>query len=472
MAQSYESYFSSDIQQLTTLYNRPQFSFVFLYGRQDTGRTRLVRDFCRGKRTLFFSARETSPARQLADFHREYLHALPSAKRPPLFSDWSQAFSFVAEQSSYHRLVLVLDEFHLMARQDQEFWDAFTHALHHEFQAGRVFLMVTASAHFARAAEEARLSDPGHPFHLVSARAALSSLPFYACSSRLSAFSPRDQILLYGVTGGLPSYLDRLRPDLSAGENILSLFFDSHSPLLSAPLPCLRQELREISTYNFLLELLACGDGRLADLAEEAGMGTNKCAKYLNTLIDMDVLRKEFPAAGEIKKKVRYVFADHMLRFWYRFVYPNISPILWGQGEHIYKEEIEPQLSSYLLPVFETVCGEYLERLAAAGQTPFPYRHTGSWWSGGTKREPFFRIPLVAMDSRHAVLGLCHWEKEAAGLSCLEHLTGPLPLFDGHTRYCCIFSASGFTDELVKAAGELGNVWLVDLEDMTSQTNF
>ncbi len=463
-----DSYFSSDIQQLNTLYSRPQFAFVFLYGRQDTGRTQLARDFCRGKRTLFFSARETSPERQLAAFHRECLRALAPAKRPTPFAEWSQAFAFVAEQSSNHRLVLVLDEFQLPARQDEAFFVAFASAVRHDFQAGRVFLIVTASAHFAREMEE-RSGDPENPFRHVSARAALSSLPFSACASRLAPFPPRDQILLYGVTGGLPSCLDRLRPEQSAQENILSLFFDSQSPLFSAPLHCLRQELREISTYNLLLEVLAQGDGKLADLAEKSKMGTNKCAKYLNTLIEMDVLRKEFPAVGERKKKVRYVFADHMLRFWYRFVYPNISAILWEQGPHIYNEEIKPHLASYLLPVFETVCGEYLERLADTGQTPFPYRHTGSWWTGGTKREPFFRIPLVAMGERHAVLGLCHWGEEEADLSCLEALTQPLPLFDGHARYCCLFSASGFTRELIKAAGAQEHVWLVDLEDMTTQ---
>ena len=52
------SRFSSDIQKLNTLYNRPQFSFVFLYGRYGTGKTQLVREFCKGKPALFFTAQE------------------------------------------------------------------------------------------------------------------------------------------------------------------------------------------------------------------------------------------------------------------------------------------------------------------------------------------------------------------------------------------------------------------------------
>lgn len=457
------SFFSSDIQKLNTLYNRPSFSFVFLYGRHGTGKTTLLRDFCQNKRTLFFSAQETVPEHQLFLFWQETIRFLQLKKQPAQFQDWAQAFSFVAEYSFTHRLVLVLDEFQTLAQQSPEFMQAFIAAVRHNFVAGKIFLIITSSS--PAYAQEVLLEEVREPFDAVTARAAIISIPFYSCQSRLAQYLPMDQMLLYGVTGGLPSYLNQLDPDRSATDNIIRMFFRYDSPLLADPLTLLRHELREISTYNQLLTIMASGCSRLADIADAADIGTNKCAKYLNALIALGVIRKEYPAWGELQKKVRYVFADHMLRFWYRFVYPNLSAILFGKGPEIFQETVRPQLGDYLTPVFETICAEYLENLASTGQTPFVYRHTGSWWTGGTKREPYFRIPLVAMDRTHIVLGSCHCAGTPANLDMLQGLQKHTEQFGTLQQYCCLFSTSGFSRELTAAAERAGNIWLIDLED-------
>lgn len=458
--------FASDIQKLNTLYNRLQFSFVFLYGRYDTGKTSLIREFCKNKRAVFFSAREIVPERQLRAFWSESLRCLAPQKKPEEFSSWEEAFSWVSSVSFSHRLVLVLDEFQNLAEHCPDFMDAFQKAVQHDFPSGKIFLIVTSSS-VAYARQLMRDTSPS-PFQAISARAFLTSVPFYTCQPYLAGYTPLEQLTMYGVTGGLPSYIKLLNRNYSARENILALFFKKGAPLLFEPLSYLHRELREISTYNFLLEIIASGQNRLADIATEASIGTNKCAKYLNTLIDLGILTKEFPAAGEIQKKVRYVFADHMLRFWYRFVYPNISSILFDRGEEIYEQYVAPGLNDYLLPVLESICTEYLERLADTGQTPFLYRHTGSWWCGGTKREPFFRIPLIAMDNEHTVLGICHSSSEPADLPYYEKLSQPLAPFGDKKRYICIFSTSGFTEELQKAAARAKNTWLIDLEDITA----
>lgn len=458
--------FASDLQTLNTLYNRLQFSFVFLYGRYDTGKTSLIREFCKNKKAVFFSAQETVPQRQLHSFWQEAIRCVAPRKEPAEFTDWYQAFSWISAVSFSHRLILILDEFQNLAEHCPDFMDAFQKAVQHDFPSGKVFLIVTSSSvSYARQLMQEPLPSP---FQAVSAKAFLTSVPFYTCQPYLAGYSPREQLIMYGVTGGLPSYIKLLNRNHSARENILALFFQKGAPLLFEPLTYLHRELREISTYNFLLEIIASGRSRLADIAAQASVGTNKCAKYLNTLIDLGIILKEFPAAGEVQKKVRYIFADHMLRFWYRFVYPNISSILFGQGEEIYEQQVLPCLDDYLLPVLETVCAEYLERLADTGQTPFLYRHTGSWWCGGTKREPFFRIPLVAMDNEHTVLGICHSGKEPAGIQYFRNLSQPLEPFGNKKRYLCIFSVSGFTEELRRAADDAKNTWLIDLEDITA----
>lgn len=459
-----DSFFTNDIKKLNTLYNRVQFSFIFLYGRYGTGKTSLIREFCRDKATLFFSAQETVPEGQLNAFYSQASLCLNPRKMPEAFEDWEQAFSFVSDYSFSRRLVVVLDEFQNLARSCPDFMGAFTQAVHHDFPAGRVFLIVSSSS--VGYAGELMEEPIREPFDAITARAFLDVLPFSACRSLFSDYTPKEQLLLYGVTGGFPSCAPRIQPKLSVRQNIQALFFSPDSPLLTAPLRALHRELREISTYHFLLEIIASGCTKLTDIAERASVGTNKCAKYLGVLISLGLIRKEFPATGESMKKVRYQFADHMTRFWYRFVGPNLSEILFGHGQQVYEQQVLPALDEYLLPVFEAVCAEYLERLAGSGQTPFVYKHTGAWWTGGTKREPFLRIPLVAANEEQAVLGICHSAAQPAGRELLERLLLPIDAFGKRKRYCCIFSTSGFTEELRLAARETGNVWLIDLDDI------
>ena len=72
------------------------------------------------------------------------------------------------------------------------------------------------------------------------------------------------------------------------------------------------------------------------------------------------------------------------------------------------------------------------------------------------------------MDESHTVLGICHSGAEPADLQCLQDLLRPLPPFEDKKRYCCIFSTSGFSKELEENASKAKNVWLIDLEDITS----
>ncbi len=458
------SFFANDIKKLNALYNRVQFSFIFLYGRYGTGKTSLIREFCRDRATLFYSAQETVPEGHLNAFHRQAALCLNSKKMPEAFTSWEQAFAYLSDYSFSRRLIIVLDEFQNLDRNCPGFMQAFTQAVHHDFQTGKVFLIVSSSS--VGYAGELMAEPIREPFDAITARAFLDVLPFSACRPYLSGYAPKEQLLLYGITGGFPFCTPQIQTKLSVRENILRLFFSPDAPMLTAPLDTLHRELREISTYNFLLEIIASGYTKLTDIAEKASVGTNKCAKYLGVLISLGLIRKEFPATGESLKKVRYQFADHMTRFWYRFVGPNLSEILFGRGRQVYEQQVLPSLDEYLLPVFESVCAEYLERLAGTGQTPFVYKHAGAWWTGGTKREPFLRIPLVAADEEQAVLGVCHSSAGPAGKELLDRLLMPLDAFGKLKRYCCIFSTSSFSEELRLAAREAGNVWLIDLEDI------
>jgi len=70
---------------------------------------------------------------------------------------------------------------------------------------------------------------------------------------------------------------------------------DKSSYLYEEPKFLLKQELREPSTYNSILELIATGSTKLNDIAVKLGTQTSIVAKYLKTLIDLKIIEKLIP---------------------------------------------------------------------------------------------------------------------------------------------------------------------------------
>src|SRR5436309_1477456 len=83
-----------------------------LFGRRRVGKTELLRQFCHGKRAVFFVADLGTETRALADFSRQVSNTLFG--RPDAigaFPSWDSALEFLSQQSTDQRIVVVFDEF-------------------------------------------------------------------------------------------------------------------------------------------------------------------------------------------------------------------------------------------------------------------------------------------------------------------------------------------------------------------------
>ena len=59
-----------ELAQLEKLYRRDGFQMAVVYGRRRVGKTTLINEFARNKRTLSFTALDQSDTNNLADFTR------------------------------------------------------------------------------------------------------------------------------------------------------------------------------------------------------------------------------------------------------------------------------------------------------------------------------------------------------------------------------------------------------------------
>jgi AAA+ ATPase superfamily predicted ATPase len=286
------------------------------------------------------------------------------------------------------------------------------------------------------------------------------SLPFFA------AFKPADKAALYGVTGGIPEYLNKINPRKNVRQNIIDLFLSPSGHFFEEPSNLIKQELREPSTYNVIIESIACGASRLNEIATKSKLESNKCAKYLSSLIALGLVKKEYPFGETTGKRVIYRLEDFMFRFWYRFVFPNLSAVTAGLGEAVYDHEVERRFNAYMGFIFEDICKQWLFEQAKKNALPFFIGAPGRWWGANPATRAQEEIDIMAARKNDALLAECKWSDSDTDVDVLNELRRKCELFHYKNVYLYIFAKKSFTRKLLAAARENETVRLVGLAEM------
>lgn len=111
-----------------------------------------------------------------------------------------------------------------------------------------------------------------------------------------------------------------------------------------------------------------------------AGVSDTTLGHYLKVLQELEFIERREPVLATAKSKSgRYFVQDHFLRFYYRFVVPQIGPIERGYQEAAAKKiyaELQPFLEESVLA---ELCREWVWATAIAGQLDFVPEFVGSY---------------------------------------------------------------------------------------------
>lgn len=182
--------------------------------------------------------------------------------------------------------------------------------------------------------------------------------------------------MIYGIVGGTPHYILQMNDNLSVEENIKNTFLNPNSYIFEEPNNLLKQEVREPAVYNAIISAIASGYSKLSDIANKVGEETGACSAYLKNLISLGIIKKETPITENSPRKTIYSIADNMFRFWYRFVPSNMSIIQYGMTDLAYRN-ITENLSTFMGPIFEEICKQYLWRINRKGKATVTFTELG-----------------------------------------------------------------------------------------------
>ena len=456
----------AELKKLNEMYHSNKYECAIIYGRRRIGKTTLIKEFIKDKKAVYYLAREADGAVNLTGFSNDvYAVTAKELRGNSFFSDWEKAFDYIYHVSGDERLILVIDEYPYLANGFRSISSILQAHIDNQFKDSQLFLILCGSS--MSFMENQVLGYKSPLYGRRTAQFKISAFGFFESLPFFDGFEKEDKVILYGITGGIPEYLIKINPQETVRENIIDLFLTTSGHLYEEPSNLLKQELREPAVYNGIIEAIAGGASRLNEIATKCGIESNKCAKYLKSLLSLGIVKKELPVTESASKKSIYLLDDMMFRFWYRFVFPNMSGIASGLGSAIYDFEVYENLSVYMGLVFEEICKQYLIEEAKNNVLPFLIGNIGRWWGNNPKEKRQEEIDIMTYRKDDAIFGECKWTNALVDIDVLNELQAKSELFPYKNKWLWLFAKRGFTDRLIKEANKHDNIRLVTFEEMT-----
>ena len=453
-----------ELEKLNEMYTGNQFEFAVIYGRRRVGKTTLINKFCEDKKSIYYMAIEGLEKDNLTNFTKSIFDVMLPGAAMPAFQTYEELFSYI-DTIAEERIIIAIDEYPYMAEGSRSISSILQAHIDHRWKESKLFLILCGSS--MSFMENQVLGYKSPLYGRRTAQFKIQPFTFFEAKAALKDFDSFSQVLLYGVTGGIPEYMSRINRSKSVDENIVNLFFESSGRLFEEPTNLMKQELRNFATYNSVVSAIASGASRMNDIATKVGEDSAACTNQIKTLMALGVVRKEFPSMeAETSRKTIYSLEDSMFIFWYRFVLPNISNIARGLGQQVYDSNVKPLLNDFLGLIFKRICIQYMYQKEVFEKAPFCYGTIGRWWGNNPHKRCQEEIDLVAGDKQNILLGECKWRNEKINIQVLRDLQEQAKLFHQENQWLYLFSKTGFTRDVIQEAEKNDHIILVKFDDM------
>ena len=453
-----------EMMTLQSEYERPGSSLVILYGRRRVGKTALISEFIKGKNALFFLASEESESQnrtafkeKAADFTGNELLRQFDAK------SWDILFQTIMQTPFQEKPIIVIDEFQYIGKSNPAFPSIFQRIWEEQLKDRSVMVILCGSLISIMESQTLSYSSPLYGRRTAQIR--LKQIPFRYYHEFFPDKSPRELVEYYSVTGGVPKYIELFSESDDIYHAIQKNILNRSGYLYDEPHFLLQQEVSEIGNYFSVIRAIAAGNSKLSAISTVLEVKSTSLTKYLKTLIDLDILEREVPVTEENPEKSKkglYKIKDNYLRFWFAFIYPNMSFIESGNSAIVLDKIRKSMVSGHTAFVYEDVCREQMWKLNANDAWSFHFSKIGRWWDSRNEID----IAAIDPDGSNLILGECKFWQEPVGSNILYALEQKAATVewrkDRRHTWLILFSAAGFTDELKELAKSRSDLILAE----------
>ena len=421
----------TEMNRLKGLLSKNSASLIVVRGRRRIGKSRLLAEFGKEMKSFFFSGNPPvgkTTAQSQRDVFAQQLERVGVHGIKP--DDWGNLFWHLSKHTQKGRVLIVFDEISWMGGKDPHFlgqlktaWDMYFSKNPH--------LIIALCGSISSWIEKNILSSTGF-LGRITIDLVLEELPLHSCNAfwhpketRITAY---EKFKLLSVTGGVPLYLEQIRPNLPAEQNIRDLCF-TKGGLLVREFDEIFSDLfsRSKGSHKEIVTCLANGPKELVQICKELGKSQGGLySKHLDELVKAGFVKRDFTwylKSGKEGKLSRYRLSDNYLRFYLKYVAPNRTKIEKGSV---------PASMLNNLPGWEGIMGLQFENLVVQNfkslwkMLNVPAEEVvmdGPFFQSSTIRQPGCQIDYMIQTRFHS-LYLCEikFSKDPVGKKIIEEM--------------------------------------------------
>ena len=432
-------------------YAKKEASFVVLYGRRRLGKTSLATHFMANKPGIYFLATEEAEQMNINGLQWAIANYLEDKILLSIsFTSWVDLFAYLAEKLPRDKkLVLVIDEFQYLALKHPEFLSVFQKIWDMSLKKQNIMLILCGSLISLMEAQTLSYTSP--LYGRRTGQIKLKQIPFKYYQEFFPKRDIKELFVLYGLTGGVPKYIELVKDCTSLEEVLDDYMLNPNSFLYEEPIFLLQREVSDIGTYLSLVKVIAQGNQKLSHIATVLGVQQTNLPKYLQTLINLDIVERQVPVDEtnpEKSKKGLYRLKDNYLQFWFKYVYPYRGFLESGAKSFVKQKILQNLEEGHLAFVYEEVCRQRLWEENIHGSLPLSFTKLGRWWDAHAE------IDLVGINEEDSSICFveCKYHHKPVDVEVYYQLKEKSKGVKWHSEkrqeYFVLCSSSGFTERL------------------------
>lgn len=442
-----------ELEELENLYQATQGKCVVVYGRRRVGKSSLIEKFIGNKLSISLEGLEKVQTKgQIKQATKDLIQQINEPLlRNVKFDDWSSFFDYLTEffKKSEEKYVLFLDEFQWLAANQtklvsliKSYWDR-----HWSKQKVMLILCGSVSSYMIK--------------RVIKSKALYGRINWELC---LQPFEPnetyellenkrsQDEVLLYSlILGGIPKYLQEISPNRSFDQNINKLFFVKNALLANEYERIFFSQFKEHKTYELIVMALKEKPCTLEEISQIIKMPSGGGLKvYLENLEQAAFITSFVPYNSKMDTKlIKYKLTDEYLRFYFKYVAPNIKLINHNQKQNLFSQLVKPVWLPWLGFAFENYCFKNAFYLAHIMGFSEQVLHWGPLFHQGEQK---FQIDLIYV-RQDKVITVCEIKYHSAPIGVeivheMERKCDLISLPRGYTLEKALISRFGMDKSL------------------------
>jgi hypothetical protein len=310
-------------------------SFLVVRGRRRIGKSRLIEEFAKPYKFISISGIAPNGKTTAQSQRDEFASQLSQFGFPKIaVTDWNDLFWLLSERVKRGRVIILFDEISWMGSKDPDFlgklknlWD-----LQLKKNSRLIFIICGSASSWI----EKNILNNTNFLGRVSYTLTLEELPIKKCKNFWGAqeknISGYEKLKILSVVGGVPRYLEEVKPGLGAEENIRKMCFQKGAFLVDEFDRIFANVfLRKSEVYKDIVTHLSTGSKEFKEICgllkkEYSG----RILEYLEELELAGFVKRDYTwdiKFGQDVKLSKYRLSDNYLRFYLKYIKGNKTKI-------------------------------------------------------------------------------------------------------------------------------------------------